>query len=248
MSSFSSHTEIGIPFFFKKKVIFISIILGIGSFLLFAFIPEIDIAVTRYFYAGNEVNVVIPFPLSQDPYWMRLRKIMLNIPIILAIGMAVLSLFSLPVFSAFKWRLRLPYRAMLFAIISFIIIVLLIVDQGLKDSLGRVRPDGTLLFGGEYLFEALGQFPGKCANNCSFVSGEVSSAVWMMLVLPLLFSRFHAVIYSFAIAFLFTTIYVRVGFGRHFLSDAIFAFFIPHWVMSLFYWLGYRRYKDEKYC
>ena len=64
---------------------------------------------------------------------------------------------------------------------------------------------------------------GACQANCSFVSGETSSAVWLaapalLLPAPWRYAALGGVaVYAGAVAFM------RVLLGGHFLSDVIFA-------------------------
>lgn len=236
-------SQSGTPFFFSKNTVLISVFFGGVCFFVFHFFPQIDLTVTGYFYTPDANHGNTHFPLEVHPFWAQLRKIMFNTPIFISVGCLLVLLIKLcfP-----KILVNMPYRAMGYAVFSIIIVVLLIVDQGLKEGLGRVRPDDVAMFGGNLPFQSLSDLPGPCEGNCSFVSGEVSSATWLLMLLPLFFIKYRNYAYLLGIMFFICTIYVRIGFGRHFLSDALFAFFIPHWVMALLYTLFYNQPPSEK--
>nr|WP_158008197.1 phosphatase PAP2 family protein [Methyloceanibacter methanicus] len=78
---------------------------------------------------------------------------------------------------------------------------------------------------------------GACERNCSFVSGEGSLAFWTvapaMLAPPAArpFTMGAAVLYGASVGGL------RVAFGRHFLSDVLFAGIFTVTMVLLFYYL-----------
>jgi membrane-associated phospholipid phosphatase len=78
-------------------------------------------------------------------------------------------------------------------------------------------------FGGTMPFKPWWDPRGACRANCSFVSGETSSAVWLaapalLVPVPWRYAALGGVaVYACAIAFM------RLLFGGHFLSDVIFA-------------------------
>jgi membrane-associated phospholipid phosphatase len=124
------------------------------------------------------------------------------------------------------WPKRPPLissRAALFLIMSLALGPGLLVNAVLKESWARPRPGMVTEFGGDYVFKPWWDPRGMCDSNCSFVSGETSSAIWMtapaLLVPPPW--RYAALgiagVYAIAIAFM------RMLVGGHFLSDVIFA-------------------------
>jgi lipid A 4'-phosphatase len=99
----------------------------------------------------------------------------------------------------------------------------LLVNGILKETWARPRPGMVTEFGGDYAFMPWWDPRGSCDSNCSFVSGETSSAVWMIapaVVAPLPW-RYAALgaagLYGLVFAF------IRLLAGGHFMSDVIFA-------------------------
>jgi hypothetical protein len=78
-------------------------------------------------------------------------------------------------------------------------------------------------FGGDMTFKPWWDPRGTCTDNCSFVSGETSSAVWLaapalLVPLPWRYAAFAGVaVYATGIGFM------RLLMGGHFLSDVLFA-------------------------
>ena len=105
----------------------------------------------------------------------------------------------------------------------------LLVNTVLKDHSHRPRPAQVDQLGGTEAFRPFYRFDGACLRNCSFVSGEGSTAFWTVapaLLVPLAY-RVPAI----AAALVFATMsgLLRMAFGGHFLSDTVFG--------ALFTWL-----------
>src|SRR5262249_27801043 len=124
------------------------------------------------------------------------------------------------------WPLRptlISTRAALFLIASLALGPRLLVNVFLNEGWARPRPGMVTQFGGAYTFMPWWDPRGACDSNCSFVSGEPSSAVWtaapaMLVPPPWRYVALGAAgLYGIAFAF------VRVLTGGHFLSDVIFA-------------------------
>lgn len=78
-------------------------------------------------------------------------------------------------------------------------------------------------FGGKHKFVPWWQPGGGCRSNCSFVSGEVSSAFWTLAPAALTPPPWRPLSYAAAIAFGLAVSVTRIIMGGHFLSDAVFA-------------------------
>lgn len=107
----------------------------------------------------------------------------------------------------------------------------LLVNGLLKRVFGRARPVQITIFGGDGPFTAAWEVSDYCRSGCSFVSTEVSAATALMVGLSigmLWFARrpiarlFRALSFV-ALALLLLTAVQRIGSGRHFLSDVVFA-------------------------
>ena len=123
-----------------------------------------------------------------------------------------------------------------------------IVNLGLKRHVGRARPGDIAEFGGSAEFTPAWQVTGECARNCAFASGEVAMAasiaiaavvlIWPRLGRPS--ARLIAV--AAATAYVAVIALLRIGLGRHFLSDAVFStLFSAVTVLVLYRLLGIGR-------
>ena len=105
----------------------------------------------------------------------------------------------------------------------------LFVNTLLKEHSHRPRPYQVTQFGGDETFRPFYRFDGACHRNCSFVSGEGSTAFWTLA--PALLAPPPVKLLAIGAALLFglATSLLRMAFGGHFLSDSVFA--------ALFTWL-----------
>lgn len=154
--------------------------------------------------------------------------------------LVILVLFALSFIKALP---RLNMRRVLFGFLlaGALLGQVLLVDYALKDHLGRARPGQVQAFGGKLNFTPA-FIPGKCADNCSFVSGHVSGAAFIMAFgwLGTTLVRRRWLIASIAFAGYFA--WLRIAAGGHFLSDTIFAWFATYFSLWLTEWI-FRRLK-----
>ena len=100
----------------------------------------------------------------------------------------------------------------MFLLSSLIVGPGLLVNLVLKDNWGRPRPVMVGPFGGADPYVEVWKVTDFCARNCSFVSGEVSTAVWLTaiaFVIPRAWRLSVAII---------AAVYAgRLAFGGHFI-------------------------------
>ncbi|MBL9046707.1 MAG: phosphatase PAP2 family protein [Tabrizicola sp.] len=104
-----------------------------------------------------------------------------------------------------------------------------LVNLVLKSHVGRARPDTLAEFGGTLHFSPPWQVVSECTRNCSFTSGE--SAMVASLAIPavvilwphLTRPRGRALAVLVAGVYVTFTSVLRIGLGRHFLSDTIYS-------------------------
>lgn len=104
-----------------------------------------------------------------------------------------------------------------------------LVNLVLKSHVGRARPGTLTEFGGTLQFSPPWQVVSECTQNCSFTSGESAMAaslaipavviLWPHLTRP--GGRALAVLVA-GVYVAFTSV-LRIGLGRHFLSDTIYS-------------------------
>ena len=187
--------------------------------LVFAVWPIIDIAASSYF--------VLPdgsFWLSNNPFAENIRM-----PLWLAsVAVAIVSVVMLGVSLYLGKTTQTSSRLWAFIATTYLLGPGFLVNGILKQNWGRARPVNIVEFGGDRMFTPPFEIADQCAQNCSFVSGEAASAMVMIVVLSVCFHgaiRWHwrpAVFVGLATVFVIAS-GMRIGSGRHFLSDVVFA-------------------------
>lgn len=205
--------------------------------LLFVLNPGLDIAVSSIFHT------------PADGFWLGNESLPLayrNIFNIMSMSLAVMSLI---LWIISYWRgpvMGIRDRVWGFITLLYILGPGLLVNFLLKSYIGRARPADVDEFGGENSFTPAFQLADQCQNNCSFVSGEGSSATAFFISLLVLSSfvtnkpaRYLLVALGFAAALIAASL--RVMKGRHFLSDTVFSVLFVSAVAVLLSWLLLRR-------
>ena len=125
----------------------------------------------------------------------------------------------------FAPRLRTPMstRAALFLVLSLVLGPGLLVNAVLKETWSRPRPGMVTEFGGDLKFMPWWDPRGGCRTNCSFVSGETSSAVWMTVPAMLAPPAWRAAALGAAAVYALAFAFIRLLAGGHFPSDVVFA-------------------------
>ena len=206
---------------------------GLLAALFIAF-PQIDLAASGLFYQGDG-----KWLLSRDSAWLVLPY--WGLP---RLGQALLVALIVLLLLSF-WR-RFPKLKARRAAIGFLLVggllgPILLVDATLKEHSGRTRPVNTVNFGGSKQFTPAFIPADQCAKNCSFVSGHVATASFIMafgwLGAPAVRRRWLLASIAFGGVFAL----VRMVPGGHFLSDTIFAWFATYFSLWLTEWL-FRRF------
>ncbi len=107
----------------------------------------------------------------------------------------------------------------------------LLVNGLLKHVFGRARPEQIVDFGGQAPFTAAWEISGYCRSACSFVSAEMAAGTALTTALAIgalwfdgrpAAGRFRGLA-LLSLGLLLLTAVQRIGSGRHFLSDLVFA-------------------------
>lgn len=193
--------------------------------LYFAVLPGVDIAISDLFYRTGD-----GFFLAQEPALKALRRsssYVMGLILLAAIAGVVMRILT-----------RSEKRTVCARRCGFLLAGLalgpgLVVNSWLKGSWGRARPIQTDLFGGDALFSPAWQVSNGCEHNCSFVSGEASSAAWMvasLMLLPPAWRRWAvAPVITYAVALSLN----RLAFGGHYLSDILLSWAITALVLAV---------------
>lgn len=193
---------------------------------LFVAAPQIDLAASALFYRGNGL-----WALNREDLWLAIPY--RGLPWLgqgLLVSLLLLWLLSFAKrFPTLRAR-RLTYGFLLAGALAGPI---LLVDATLKEFSGRTRPVNIEQFGGSKQFTPAFIPADQCQQNCSFVSGHVATASFIMafgwLGAPAVRRRW--LLASLAFGGLFAL--VRMVPGGHFLSDTIFAWFATYFSLWL---------------
>lgn len=199
---------------------------GLGLALLFVINPDIDLAVAALFHRNQWRWLFAPDSLLIElPYR--------GIPLL---GRAtILALLALTIAAWLRPGARLYPHRLLFAFLLAGAVVgpVLVVDAGLKNHFGRARPAQTEVFGGQRQFTPAFVPARECERNCSFVSGHVATAAFVMAIGWLGSPRTRRRWLLLSIAAAGHLGIVRMATGSHFLSDCLFAWFAIYFSLWL---------------
>ncbi|MES2335748.1 MAG: phosphatase PAP2 family protein [Pseudomonadota bacterium] len=186
---------------------------------VFAAFPRIDLAVSARFAAGTS-----GFPwASQAPATVNLvlRR--------LGEGLTVLLILWWCLGAATGSLKGDDLRAWALAPLGVVLSSGGIVNLVLKDQVGRARPADIAEFGGRAGFSPAWEVTRQCSRNCSFTSGEVALAASIAIAVVVLLwprlgrTRARIAAILLAVAYVGVVAFLRIGLGRHFLSDTIFS-------------------------
>ncbi|MEZ5829173.1 MAG: phosphatase PAP2 family protein [Hyphomicrobiales bacterium] len=205
-----------------------SIAVGVALGIAFAAYPLIDLEVARLFFDEQKAK----FPLSVTYEWNLVRQIANWVPFLLLV----------PALFAFLRKLVFPNSKMLIApSVVLFLIGSFIVGPGftsnlvLKENWGRPRPNKVVQFAGAETFQPWWRPSTECKQNCSFVSGETSQAFWVIAPASLAPPQIRPLAMGGAVVFGTSVGAMRVIFGRHFVSDIVFAGIITIAIVMAFY-------------
>lgn len=201
--------------------------------VLFIVWPELDLLVSGLFYRGDG-----HWALNREDLWLAIPY--RGLP---WLGQSLLlTLFTLWLLSFWSRLPKLRVRRVIFGFLLSAALIgpIILVDATLKEHSGRTRPVNIEQFGGSLKFTGAFKLADQCEQNCSFVSGHVATAAFIMafgwLGSPVVRRRW--LMASIAFAGLFAL--VRMVPGGHFLSDTIFAWFATYFSMWFTEW-GFRK-------
>lgn len=198
-------------FGWRDPIVLTVIYLAAVSALFIAF-PQIDTGLAGLFHDPSG------FPASRLGVLLGLRRF----------GEQTIGLVLIVLLASLIAKIVWPYRAMairprstLFLLAGLALGPGLVVNGLFKNFSGRPRPIQVELFGGNEMFVRAWQFGGQCVQNCSFISGEASTAIWLMS-LVLLAPRSWRPALAVPLALIVLALSInRMAFGGHFASDVM---------------------------
>ena len=179
----------------NRTGLFIALAIAVVVGLVFGLYPQLDVMISAPFH---DVSV------NGSAFGTRIYT-----PLLLArdIGLWISTAIIVPVVAALVIKLLFPRRELLVSgrAVLFLITTLalgpgLLVNVTLKNHWGRPRPIEVTQFGGEKQFVAWWDPRGTCDGNCSFVSGDVSGAIWTVAPAALVPPPWRALAYGGALA------------------------------------------------
>lgn len=180
----------------------------------FVTLPGVDLAISALFHSPSG-----GFALSHDPVLRALRK---SSSWVMGLMLAGLILTVAAAVIRNPRKLSIAGRRALVLIGGLALGSGLIVNGVLKSMWGRARPIQIEAFGGDADFTRAWQVADQCLSNCSFVSGEGSSAAWMVAVVAVMTpSGLRTWALPVAGAYAMALSISRIAFGGHFLSDIL---------------------------
>ncbi len=209
----------------------IGLIIGI----IFGIDAQLDLKIAAPFYkvvyGGNTFGMRIYPPLQ--------RTHDIGLWFVIALVTCAVVLLILNIVRP-KRRVFISTRALIFLLSAFLLGPGLLVNVVLKDHWGRPRPIDVIEFGGNQHFVAWWDPRGDCPSNCSFVSGDVSTAFWTIAPAALVPPPWQALAYASAISFGIAMGAFRIMAGGHFFSDVVFAGIFTFLVIWFLYALIFR--------
>jgi membrane-associated PAP2 superfamily phosphatase len=220
----------------NRTGLIIALVIAAVVGVLFGFFPQLDLAVSHYFYEYVDANRnVFAWRINYAAMFAR------------DTGLWIGALLIMPAIGALVVKLLFPRRKLLMSgrAIVFLIVTLglgpgLLVNGALKEYWGRPRPIDVTQFGGDQHFVSWWDPRGDCPSNCSFVSGDASGAFWTLAPAALAPPQWQALAYGAALALGTGMGILRIMAGGHFVTDVVFAGIFTFLIIWVVYALIYR--------
>ena len=201
--------------------------------LVFGLRPDLDLAISAAFYDPGLKG--FPLDKAAPVQWLRHGAEWVTILIVAFILLALALKLVAP-----QKKMLIPGRAAIFFLAALTLGPGLLVNGILKSEWPRPRPNEVVQFGGVERFVAWWDPRSTCEYNCSFVSGEASSAFWMLAPASLVPPPWRGLAYAGAILYGLAVGGLRIVMGAHFFTDVIFAGVLMFLVVWLLHGLIYR--------
>ncbi len=203
--------------------------------VVFGLFPQLDLMVSAPFNTMVSDGYNFSLRLSQPLQLARDIGLWVGTAVIVSVVAALAFKLILP-----RRRLLLSGRAILFLMTTVALGPGLVANIVLKDHWARPRPIEVTQFGGTEHFVAWWDPRGECDNNCSFVSGDVSGAVWTIAPAVLVPPPWRALACGAALALGIGMAALRIVMGAHFFTDTLFAGVFTFLIIWLVHGLIYR--------
>ncbi len=209
-----------------------TLIFSIATFSLFFNLPLLDLSVADFFFTANVGfehidGVVLPI----------LRRVLM-------IGFFIF--YGGVIYNGLKaWKEQalvkgFTWSQWLYIGLANLIGPLFVANLLIKNNLGRARPREIEIFLGEekLQFTQFWQWSAECSHNCSFISGETSSAVMIFISLALVTTFKRKLFFALIPIAYIVSGGMRMMMGAHFFSDTLMAIPIMLLVACVvYYWM-----------
>jgi membrane-associated phospholipid phosphatase len=198
-------------------------VLALIAGAIFLAYPQLDLAATHAFYGEKHAFYGTTF------FGRTLREIF-RLASYLIFAAFVLAYISARLYA--RKRLVPTGRNLAFLALTLVLGPSLSVNLLIKEHSHRPRPFQTQEFGGPWEFRPFGHFDGQCVTDCSFVSGETSTAAWSLAPALLTPPPWRAAVIGASVLFTAVMGILRVAYGGHYLSDVTFGALL-NWLLVL---------------
>ena len=234
----------------SRSIFLVTLVVWWALLALFNAFPSIDIAVANAAFTPRNCSIFSSigrtcgdFAWDKSPVFTGARNVFYMLPylaVILLVADLIRDRINERHASNLDARKAIWPDLRITALVSLALGCGVTVNLFLKAFSGRPRPRDTSLFGGQLDFVQAGSFAGKCLRNCSFISGESSSAGWLFCLILLLPARWRLPLgLPLAVVSLLIPA-MRVLTGAHYLSDAMLG-----WLSSLVIFAGVHAIAEE---
>ncbi|WP_209004063.1 phosphatase PAP2 family protein [Labrenzia sp. CE80] len=186
-------------------------LLAISAF--FFVFPAVDLWASGLFYSDEG-----GFFARNEAFLRRFRHLGPHLVKIVAITSVVVLLAKL--FLPARSPL-MPLRAPVFLLTTLILGPGILVNMILKNNWGRPRPVMVDVFGGDMPYQPVWLPTDWCDTNCSFVSGEASAGMWLIVAVFIAPVAWRLALLAFLLPLGLLLSLNRIAFGGHFLSDTL---------------------------
>lgn len=192
------------------------LLVGFVTAVIFAAYPLLDLQIAGYFQQPESKSLF----RYLNPYLAAVR----DHSTAMTVTFILLPLFS--ILLKLCWPsapMLIPARASILIIATFALGPGLMANGILKSHWHRPRPEAVAEFGGKLPFVQWWDSRGACSRNCSFVSGEVAAASALLAPAVMIPPPWRYPAVGAALLYVSGISFLRVAFGRHFVTDIIFS-------------------------
>ena len=220
--------SLGAPALIGDPIVQCVLLIILTSAVFLAF-PGIDLWFSGLFYNKGFLAGQLEAFIAVRNFWRDMTAV---------IAIVLVAVLVIKLVWPYRQSLLRP-RDVVFILSTLIVGPGIITNLIFKDNWGRPRPYQVVDFGGSDPFVGVWKITHYCSHNCSFVSGEGSSAMWLLTLAVLLPERWRptGIRVLLALGAIFSL--NRVLFGAHFLSDVVLAWWITLLTIAVMYRLFY---------